>query len=107
MKTYITMFFSCRITFEFPATGGVIPFSRFRTVKLLRYVLPSDYFIFACEMIFCAFIFYYSVEEFLEIKKHRLAYFFNVWNCLDLIVLIVSMIEFLPRVFDLFGPEKF
>ena len=58
-------------------------------------------------MIFCAFIFYYSVEEFLEIKKHRLAYFFNVWNCLDLIVLIVSMIDFLPRVLTYLALKSF
>ena len=82
--------FIFRITFEFPATGGVIPFARFRTVKLLKYVTASDYFIMACEFIFCAFICYYYVEEALEIKKHKFSYFFSIWNNLDIIVLLVN-----------------
>ena len=81
-----------RITFEFPATGGAIPLARFRTVKLLKYVSAGDYFIMACEFIFVAFIFYYYVEEAIEIRKHKLAYFFNVWNSLDMIVIIVATI---------------
>ena len=87
---YIFIF---RITFEFPATGGVIPFARFRTVKLLKYVTASDYFIMACEFIFCAFICYYYVEEALEIKKHKFSYFFSIWNNLDIIVLLVNLIS--------------
>ena len=85
-----------RITFEFPATGGVIPLARFRTVKLLKYVSASDYFIMACEFIFCAFIFYYYVEEALEIKKHKLSYFFSIWNNLDIVVLLVNHLFKIP-----------
>ena len=65
--------------------------ARFRTVKLLKYVSAGDYFIMACEFIFCAFIFYYYVEEALEIKKERMSYFFSIWNVLDIVVLIVSL----------------
>ena len=89
LELYV-VYCSFRITFEFPATGGVIPLARFRTVKLLKYVSAGDYFIMACEIIFCAFIFYYYVEEFLEIKKEGMKYFFSVWNVLDIVVLIVS-----------------
>lgn len=88
----VTIFFHFRIAFEFPATGGVIPSARFRTVKLLKYVSATDYFIMACEFIFVAFLFYYYVEEALEIRKHKLAYFFSVWNNLDVIVLLVATV---------------
>ena len=80
-----------RITFEFPATGGILPSSSFRTVKLLRYVTAWDYFILACEIIFVGFIFYYIVEEALEMKKHKYNYFKSVWNLLDLTVICVRM----------------
>ncbi len=40
-----------RLTFEFPATGGIISKAWYNTVKLLRYVTAYDYFIFATEMV--------------------------------------------------------
>ena len=45
----------------------------------------------SCEAIFIAFIIYYTVEEVLEIKKHRISYFASVWNNLDLVVILVSI----------------
>ena len=79
-----------RIVFEFPATGGVIPSAKFRTVKLLKYVEAWDYFIMSCEFIFIAFIIYYIIEEALEIRKHGMKYVGSVWNVLDMVVVIVS-----------------
>jgi polycystin 2 len=52
---------------EFPPTGGVLPSSTFRTVKLIRYVTSMDYFVLACEVFFIIFILYYTVEEALEV----------------------------------------
>ena len=81
-----------RLLWEFPATGGVIPSWSFRTVKLIRYVTVSDYFVMACECIFILFILYYMVEEALEIKRHKCAYFKSVWNILDLLVITISIV---------------
>jgi hypothetical protein len=78
-----------RLVFEFPATGGVIPTSSFTTVKLLRYVDASDFFVMACEIIFLGFIFYYVIEEIMEFKKHKWAYFRSMWNLMDWVVLVV------------------
>jgi len=57
----------CRLVAELPATGGVVPSWTLRTVKLLRYVTPSDYFVLACEIIFMLFIVYYCIEEAIEV----------------------------------------
>ncbi len=54
--------------FEFPAVGGLKTSSKFRAVKLLRYVNASDYFVLACEMLFALFIVYYTIEEALEVN---------------------------------------
>jgi hypothetical protein len=54
-----------RITFEFPATGGVIVDSRFRTVKLLSLVNVWDYFTLGAGLVFVAFVIYYLIEEIL------------------------------------------
>ncbi len=79
-----------RLVYEFSPTGGVFPSSNFRTVKLLRYVTPWDYFILACELIFASFVAYYVIEEILEIITHKFRYFKVIWNIMDLVVLIVS-----------------
>ncbi len=75
--------------FEFPATGGVIPYEDFHTVNLLRYVNPFDYFLMACELLYVCFIVYYIVEESIEIKQNGPAYFRGFWNLLDLGVIVV------------------
>lgn len=101
----INLFCIIKLTFEFPATGGVIPAAHFRTVKLLRYVTAWDYFIMACELIFVAFIFYYAVEEALEIKKHKIPYFFSIWNILDMVVLVIACTCIGFNVYSIFVVE--
>lgn len=88
----VNLFCVVKLVFEFPATGGMIPSWSFRTVKLLRYVSTTDYFILACEIIFTVFILYYIVEEVLEIKTNRVAYFKSVWNVLDVLVIVISVL---------------
>ena len=80
-----------RLTFEFPATGGVMPYQEVTAVRLLKYTDNSDYFLMSCEVIFVLFIIYYIVEETLEILTHKLRYFFNFWNLLDLVVIGVRV----------------
>jgi polycystin 2 len=86
----VNLFCVVKIAFEFMATGGLIPSWNFRTVKLLRYVTPFDYFIMACEFIFCFFILYYIVEEVMEIRLNGCSYFASVWNILDIVVIGIS-----------------
>jgi len=78
-----------RLLAEFPATGGVVTSWQFQTVRLIRYTSSWDYFVGVCEVAFCVFILYYVVEEVLEIRIHRLHYFKNLWNCLDVLMIMV------------------
>ncbi|XP_032288466.1 polycystic kidney disease 2-like 1 protein [Phoca vitulina] len=88
----INLFCVLRLVVEFPATGGAIPSWQIRTVKLIRYVSNWDFFIIGCEIIFCIFIFYYVVEEILELHIHRLRYLSSIWNILDLVVILLSIV---------------
>ncbi len=54
--------------FEFPPVGGIKTSSKFRAVKLLRYVNAFDYFVLSCEILFVLFIIYYTIEEALEVN---------------------------------------
>uniref|UniRef100_A0A452E8T8 Polycystin-2-like protein 1 n=1 Tax=Capra hircus TaxID=9925 RepID=A0A452E8T8_CAPHI len=87
----INLFCVLRLVVEFPATGGAIPSWQIRTVKLIRYVSNWDFFIFGCEIAFCIFIFYYIVEEILELRIHGLRYLSSIWNILDLVVILLSI----------------
>ncbi|KAF2355422.1 Polycystin cation channel PKD1/PKD2, partial [Trinorchestia longiramus] len=87
----INLFCIVKLVFELPATGGVIPSWTFRTVKLLRYVTAFDYFIMACEFIFCFFIAYYIIEEVIEIKALKCSYLKSIWNILDVVVIILAL----------------
>lgn len=81
-----------RLGFEFPPTGGIIPYSRFETVKLLRYITASDYALMGVELVFAVFTLYYIIEEFIEIKENKLEYFKTFWNVIDLFVITVTLL---------------
>uniref|UniRef100_A0A8C5PXA5 Polycystin 2 like 1, transient receptor potential cation channel n=1 Tax=Leptobrachium leishanense TaxID=445787 RepID=A0A8C5PXA5_9ANUR len=95
----INLFCVLRLVVEFPATGGAIPSCQIRTVKLIRYVNGWDYFIIACEIIFCVFIFYYVVEEMLELRIHKFKYFTSIWNILDVVVILLSLVAIAFHIF--------
>lgn len=68
----------------------MVPSWHFQPVKLVRYITAFDFFLAACEVIFCVFVLYYAVEEILEIRIHRLHYFRSFWNCLDVVIVVVG-----------------
>ncbi|XP_012560622.2 polycystin-2 isoform X1 [Hydra vulgaris] len=87
----INLFCVITLLFEFPATGGCMASATYRSLKLLRYVTDSDYFVMGCEYIFVVFILYYLIEELLEIQKNKLSYFYDVWSIFDLLVLCIGI----------------
>ncbi|XP_033890817.3 polycystin-2-like [Acipenser ruthenus] len=95
----INLFCVVRMVVEFPATGGTVTSWQFQTVKLIRYVSNFDYFVAACEIAFCLFILYYMVEEILEIRIHRLYYFRSLWNCLDILIIVLSLAAIVINIY--------
>ncbi|XP_006885373.1 PREDICTED: polycystin-2, partial [Elephantulus edwardii] len=95
----VNLFCVARLLVEFPATGGVITSWQFQPVKLIRYITTFDYFLAACEIIFCFFILYYVVEEILEIRIHKLQYFRSFWNCLDVVIIVLSIVAIGINIF--------
>ncbi|KAM6440103.1 polycystin-2 isoform 4-T4 [Liasis olivaceus] len=87
----INLFCIVRLLVEFPPTGGLVTSWQFQPVKLIHYISTFDFFLAACEIVFCLFIIYYIVEEILEIHIHRLFYFRSLWNCLDVLIITLSL----------------
>lgn len=83
---------------EFPATGGAVTSWQFQTVRLIRYTCSWDYFVGVCEVTFCLFILYYVVEEVLEIRIHRLHYFKSLWNCHDVLIVVMSVVAIIMNI---------
>uniref|UniRef100_A0A667XTS1 Polycystin 2 like 1, transient receptor potential cation channel n=1 Tax=Myripristis murdjan TaxID=586833 RepID=A0A667XTS1_9TELE len=102
----INMFCVIRLLVEFPASGGAIPSYQIRTVKLIRYITYWDYFILACEMVFCLFILYYIVEEILELRIHKFSYFKSIWNILDIVVILLAIIAIIFNIFRTIKVDK-
>lgn len=94
----INLFCIARLLVELPATGGVVTSWQFQTVRLIRYVSSWDYFVGVCEVAFCLFILYYVVEEVLEIHIHRLHYFKSLWNCLDVLIVMLSVVAIIMNI---------
>ncbi|KAH0510594.1 Polycystin-2 [Microtus ochrogaster] len=101
----INLFCVVRLLVEFPATGGVVPSWQFQPVKLTHYATAFDFFLAACEIIFCLFILYYVVEEILEIRIHRLHYFRSFWNCLDAVIVVLSIVAVVINIYRMSNVE--
>lgn len=94
----INLFCIARLLVEFPATGGAVTSWQFQTVRLIRYASSWDYFVGVCEVAFCLFILYYVVEEVLEIRIHRLHYFKSLWNSLDVLIVVLSIVAIIMNI---------
>ncbi|XP_036373120.1 polycystin-2 [Megalops cyprinoides] len=95
----VNLFCVVRLVAEFLATGGVMTSWQFQTVRLVRYASCWDYFLAACEVTFCLFVLYYVVEEALEIRIHRLHYFRSLWNCLDVLIVMLSIVAIVLNIY--------
>ncbi|NWW44920.1 PK2L2 protein, partial [Pedionomus torquatus] len=95
----INLFCIVRLVVEFPATGGALTSSHIYSVKLLRYVTSYDYFLASCEIAFCLFIITFIIQEAKKIIKLKKKYFESAWNCLDVLLLVVSVLTIIFNIY--------
>uniref|UniRef100_A0A1B6KUS0 Uncharacterized protein n=1 Tax=Graphocephala atropunctata TaxID=36148 RepID=A0A1B6KUS0_9HEMI len=87
----INLFCTFKIIFEFPPCGGVIPSHWNYVQKFIKYNDAYDMFIFVCEIIFCIFFIFYTIQKLVEIKTLKLKLFKSFWNWIDIVILVVSI----------------
>ena len=51
-----------------------------------------DRFVMGIEFIFVLFLLYYSIEEIIEIQKHKMEYFKDFWNIVDILVVLMGIV---------------
>lgn len=78
--------------FEFPASGGVIPSSSFRTVKLYEHAVADTKVALAAMTVTALFVVYYTAVELFELHYFGLKYFAVFWNVVDFCIVFVSAV---------------
>ena len=86
------LFTTFRAFFEMPPMGGVQGLPEVQTFKLHRFVTTADAVMVGLQLVFYAFVVFFTVQEIREVFKERLLYFKNVWNILDWANLIILYI---------------
>ncbi|XP_044258880.1 polycystin-2-like [Tribolium madens] len=102
----LNLFCVCKLIFEFPPTGGILPSHSFHAVHLIHYVNSWDYVTFVFECTVYAIAGFFLAEEIREIIYFKLRYFLQFWTYIDVIIigmafanLITSIVVF-PNVDD-------
>eukprot|EP00873_Tetraselmis_striata_P002177 jgi/Tetstr1/422441/TSEL_013279.t1 len=101
------LFTTFRAFFEVPTIGGVRPRSFTSTFRIHRYVSHWDRVVMGLEVVFCIFIFFFTVQELREIVKLKAAYFKDPWNLMDWANLIILYVVIGLRVGSLLMAEGF
>lgn len=86
----VNLFPVVTIVAEFLPGGGVVPNYRIDVVRLIRYHQGFGLFVVLCEVAYFGFIFYFTVREIANMKRHGFRYFASYWNWAELMVIIFS-----------------
>lgn len=101
------LFTTFRAFFEVPTIGGVTSRAVTSTFRIHRYVSNWDTVVMGLEVVFCIFIFFYTVQEVREIIREKAAYFKDPWNLMDWANLIILYVVIGLRVGALLMVEDF
>ena len=85
----VNLFCVIRLVLEFPATGGVITTNDFRSVKMIG---EENFYEKFLEISFLFMVYYYLVEELIEITEHGREYLRHFWNIFDVLILALSIV---------------
>ncbi|GAQ87018.1 hypothetical protein KFL_003260010, partial [Klebsormidium nitens] len=102
------LFTTVRVLFELPPFGGAYGKPVVRTNRLYRYVTSMDKVVLAFEIIFCAMVAWYTLEEGFELYwEGWRAYFSQAWNICDWANLVIFYAVIALRVTALVSLNRF
>lgn len=92
LNTNTQLFCAAKLVFEMPPSGGIVPNAYFTTVKLIWYSGSWGFFLMSCQIVFIAFVIFYTYEEISQIYRLKFVYLWNWWNALDITILLCSYV---------------
>ncbi|XP_021940312.1 polycystic kidney disease 2-like 2 protein [Zootermopsis nevadensis] len=95
---WISNEWTSRLLFENSQTRGIYTSYYRETVKFHRLETAYDYFVAVCECMFVAFIFFYTIEEIVDIVVLKRICIQSVWNGFDLIILMIGYFVIWMRI---------
>ncbi|KAL3275221.1 hypothetical protein HHI36_019990 [Cryptolaemus montrouzieri] len=94
-NTNLNIFGNCKIMFELPPTGGVLPSYKFDSVKLVNNFNEWGYLAFICETIFYIYIFIYLLQSIRELIYFKWKYFLRFWSYIDCSISALAISTFI------------
>ncbi|CAF0982730.1 unnamed protein product [Didymodactylos carnosus] len=78
------------LAIELSATGGIFPQYRIETRQLMRYITLPQFYVLGCEVVCVVFTFVYLAVVIIKIAQLKLTSLIQLWNIMDIIILILS-----------------
>ncbi|CAF3985937.1 unnamed protein product [Rotaria sp. Silwood2] len=97
----VNLFSYIKLIFEMPLTGGIFPSYKIENKQLLRYITSTKYILIGCEIIIVTFTIAFFFIEIVKIIELRLTIFLNIWNWIDIILLIISILMIIANILRL------
>ncbi|KAK9893003.1 hypothetical protein WA026_023214 [Henosepilachna vigintioctopunctata] len=91
----LNIFAVCKIVFELPPTGGVLPSYKFNCVKLISSLDQWAHVTFVCETVFYIFIVIYLMQSVREFIYFRFKYWLRFWSYIDCIITGLAISTFI------------
>ncbi|CAG9853679.1 unnamed protein product [Phyllotreta striolata] len=88
----LDIFCVCKLVFEFPPTGAVIPSAKFHIVKPFAIRSLFDWFKLVSQICCYIFVAFYLLEEIREMFYFRSKYLRRFWNYIDLLIILLFTI---------------
>ncbi|XP_040210381.1 polycystic kidney disease protein 1-like 1 [Rana temporaria] len=94
------LFTMISLLIELPASGGIITSSAIDSLRIYRITSLMDYFIMAFEMVFLSMILVsFCIQLSTIIQKSIKTYFQDIWNCLEVSIIVFSLCYFISRFY--------
>ncbi|CAM1317953.1 Uncharacterised protein g6856 [Pycnogonum litorale] len=90
----VNLFATVNVIAEFLPGGGIIRNPKINVFRLQRYHTGFGFFVLFCEVVFVAYVAYYSVHEVKVACKQKRAYFGGVMNVVNLSVVLNAWLCF-------------
>ncbi|CAF0821104.1 unnamed protein product [Rotaria sordida] len=94
----VNLFSYIKFIFEMPLTGGIFPSYKIENKQLFRYITSTKYILIGCEIIIVTFTMTFIFIEIVKIIELRLKIFLNIWNWIDIILLIISILMIIANI---------
>ncbi|RZC40117.1 PKD channel and/or Ion trans domain containing protein [Asbolus verrucosus] len=95
---YFSFHSICRLIFEFPPTGGIVPNHQLQALKLLKFFDEWDYVTFSFECAVYAIAGFFLIEEIRELMYFKLRFFLNFWTYVDLTIILMATANLLTSL---------